>query len=152
MLIFQYKVSTTVIDLVVVSALFVFMLALLCFFCCCSFPVNKDLYITIALNALVFELGYGTDRRTDALLNAPYGRGRINQGGRRRMLRRVVSENEIISRRRRTRGGLTVTPRLDVPLRSSRQQQHLLIMQPEAVYTRNNESMASPLQCTELHY
>ena len=31
MLIFQYKVSTTVIDLVVVFALFVFMLVLLCF-------------------------------------------------------------------------------------------------------------------------
>jgi len=66
------------------------------------------------------------------------------------MLRRVVSENEIISRRRPTRGGLTVTPRLDVPLRSSRQQPHLLIMQPEAVYTRNTESMASPTYRTAL--
>jgi len=31
LLIFQYQVSTTVMDLVVVFALFVFMLALLCF-------------------------------------------------------------------------------------------------------------------------
>jgi len=32
-------------DLVVVFALFVFMLALLCFFDATVFPVNKDLYI-----------------------------------------------------------------------------------------------------------
>jgi len=35
LLILQYQVSTTVMDLVVVFALLVFMLALLCFFWCC---------------------------------------------------------------------------------------------------------------------
>ena len=35
LLILQYQVSTTVMDLVAVFALFVFMLALLCFFLCC---------------------------------------------------------------------------------------------------------------------
>jgi len=34
LLILQYQVSTTVMDLVVVFALLVFMLALLCFWCC----------------------------------------------------------------------------------------------------------------------
>jgi len=38
-------VSTTVMDLVVVFALFVFMLALLCFFDATVSSVNKDLYI-----------------------------------------------------------------------------------------------------------
>ena len=43
--ILQYKVSTTMMDLVVVFALFVFMLALLCFLCYYRFfAVNKDLY------------------------------------------------------------------------------------------------------------
>jgi len=42
--IFQYQVSTTVMDLVVVFASFVFMLALLCFFDAVVFSVNKDLY------------------------------------------------------------------------------------------------------------
>ena len=37
--------STTVMDLVVVFALFVFMLALLCFCVATFFSVNKDLYI-----------------------------------------------------------------------------------------------------------
>ena len=36
--------STTVMDLVVVFALFVFMLALLCFCVATAFSVNKDLY------------------------------------------------------------------------------------------------------------
>jgi len=40
-LILQYQVSTTVMDLIVVSASFVFMLALLRF---CVATVNKDLY------------------------------------------------------------------------------------------------------------
>jgi len=45
LLIIQYQVSTTVMDLVVVFALFVFMLALLCFCVAAVFTVNKDLYI-----------------------------------------------------------------------------------------------------------
>jgi len=45
LLILQYQVSTTVMDLVVVFALFVFMLALLCFCVATVFSVNKDLYI-----------------------------------------------------------------------------------------------------------
>jgi len=44
LLILQYQVSTTVMDLVVVFALFVFMLALLCFCVATVFSVNKDLY------------------------------------------------------------------------------------------------------------
>ena len=43
-LILQYQVSTTVMDLVVVFALFVFMLALLCFCVATVFSANKDLY------------------------------------------------------------------------------------------------------------
>jgi len=43
--ILQFQVSTTVMDLVVVFALFVFMLALLCFCVQPFFSVNKDLYI-----------------------------------------------------------------------------------------------------------
>jgi len=43
--IFQYQASTTVMDFVVVFALFVFMLALLWFFDATVFSVNKDLYI-----------------------------------------------------------------------------------------------------------
>jgi len=39
--ILQYQVSTTVMDLVVVFALFVFMLALMCFFDATVFSVNK---------------------------------------------------------------------------------------------------------------
>jgi len=46
LLILQYQVSTTVMDLVVVFASFVFMLALLCFCVATVFAVNKDLYIT----------------------------------------------------------------------------------------------------------
>jgi len=45
LLILQYQVSTTVMDLVVVFALFVFMLALLCFCVADVFSVNKDLYL-----------------------------------------------------------------------------------------------------------
>jgi len=45
LLIVEYQVSTTVMDLVVVFALFVFMLALLCFCVATVFSVNKDLYI-----------------------------------------------------------------------------------------------------------
>jgi len=44
LLILQYQVSTTVVDLVVFFALFVFMLALLCFCVATVFSVNKDLY------------------------------------------------------------------------------------------------------------
>ena len=44
LLILQYHVSTTVIDLVVVLALCVYMLALLCFRVATVFSVNKDLY------------------------------------------------------------------------------------------------------------
>jgi len=44
--IFRYQVSTTVMDLVVVFALFVFMPAQLCFFDATVFSVNKDLYNT----------------------------------------------------------------------------------------------------------
>jgi len=40
-----YQVSTTAIDLVVVFALFVFMLVLLCFCVATVFSVNKDLCI-----------------------------------------------------------------------------------------------------------
>jgi len=43
LLILQYQVSTTVMDLVVVFALFVFILALLCFHIATVFSVNKDL-------------------------------------------------------------------------------------------------------------
>jgi len=43
--ILQYKVSTTMMDLVVVFALFVFMLVLLCFYVATVFSANKDLYI-----------------------------------------------------------------------------------------------------------
>jgi len=50
--ILQYQVSTTVMDLVVVFALFVFMLALLCFFDATVFSMNKDLYI---LNKFAIE-------------------------------------------------------------------------------------------------
>jgi len=46
LLILQYQVSTTVMDLVVVFALFVFMLALLCSCVATVFSVNKDLYNT----------------------------------------------------------------------------------------------------------
>jgi len=45
LLILQYQVSTAVMDLVVVFALFVFMLALLCFCVATVFSVNKDLYL-----------------------------------------------------------------------------------------------------------
>ena len=44
LLILQYQVSTTAMDLVVVFALFVFMLALLFFCVAAVFSVNKDLY------------------------------------------------------------------------------------------------------------
>ena len=44
LLILQYQVSTTVMDLVIVFALFVFMLALLCFCDATVFSANKDLY------------------------------------------------------------------------------------------------------------
>ena len=47
LLILQYRVSTTVMDLVVVFALFVFMLALLCFCVATVFSTNKDLYIKL---------------------------------------------------------------------------------------------------------
>ena len=47
LLIPQYRVSTTVMDLVVVFALFVFMLALLCFCVATVFSANKDLYIKL---------------------------------------------------------------------------------------------------------
>jgi len=43
LLIIQYQVSITVMDLVAVFALFVFMLALLCFCVAAVFTVNKDL-------------------------------------------------------------------------------------------------------------
>jgi len=45
LLILQYQVSTTVIDLVVVFTLFVFMLALLCFCVATVFSLNTDLYL-----------------------------------------------------------------------------------------------------------
>jgi len=45
LLILQYRVSATVTDLVVVFALFVFVLVLLCFCVATIFSVNKDLYI-----------------------------------------------------------------------------------------------------------
>jgi len=60
--IFQYQVSTTVMDLVVVFAWFVFMLALLFFFDATVLSVNKDLYMwihlshTIILYLYVYEL------------------------------------------------------------------------------------------------
>ena len=41
LLVLQYQVSTTVMDSVVVFALFVFMLALLCFCVAAVFAVNK---------------------------------------------------------------------------------------------------------------
>ena len=44
LLILQYQVSTDVMDLVAVFALFVFMLALLCFYVATVFSVNKYLY------------------------------------------------------------------------------------------------------------
>ena len=44
LLVLQYQVSTTVMDSVVVFALFVFMLALLCFCVATVFAVNKHLY------------------------------------------------------------------------------------------------------------
>jgi len=44
LLLLQYQVSTTVMDLIVVFALFVFMLALLYFCVATIFSVNKDLY------------------------------------------------------------------------------------------------------------
>ena len=53
--ILQYKVSTTVMDLVVVFASFVFMLALLCFCVAAVFSVNKDLYkINVATTVIRF--------------------------------------------------------------------------------------------------
>jgi len=54
--ILQYKVSTAVMDLVVVFALFVFMLVLLVFLCY-RFSVNKDLYKGCFLFKLVIENG-----------------------------------------------------------------------------------------------
>ena len=45
LLILQYQVSTTVMNLVVVFPLFVVMLALLCFSVAIVFSVNKDLFI-----------------------------------------------------------------------------------------------------------
>jgi len=58
MLILQYQVSTTVMDLVVVFALFVFMLALLCSCVAAVFTVNKDLYKTV-LSALCWAVVSG---------------------------------------------------------------------------------------------
>jgi len=54
--ILQYRVSTAVMDLVVVFALFVFMLVLLVFLCY-RFSVNKDLYKGCFLFKLVIENG-----------------------------------------------------------------------------------------------
>jgi len=50
MFILQYKVSTTVIDLVVVFALFVFMLVLLCFCVATVFfgPIGLKIYMKVA--------------------------------------------------------------------------------------------------------
>jgi len=45
LLVLQYQVSTAVMGLVFVFALFVLMLALLCFSVATVFPVNKDLHI-----------------------------------------------------------------------------------------------------------
>jgi len=42
----QFQVSTTVMDLIAVFALFVFTLTLLCFSVLPFFSVNKDLYFT----------------------------------------------------------------------------------------------------------
>ena len=55
---YQYQVSTTVMDLVVVFALFVFMLALLCSCVAAVFTVNKDLYKTV-LSALCWAVVSG---------------------------------------------------------------------------------------------
>ena len=75
MFILQYKVSTTVIDLFVVFALFVFMLVLLCFCVATGFSVNKDLCRVVAAMAatrsaagalrVVFLIDYrrGSNRR-----------------------------------------------------------------------------------------
>jgi len=53
--ILQYKVSPTVMDLVVVFALIVFMLVLLCFCVAAVFSVNKDLYkINVATTVIRF--------------------------------------------------------------------------------------------------
>ena len=45
--ILQYQVSTTVVDLVVVFALFIFVLALLCFCVVTVFSVNKYIHVTV---------------------------------------------------------------------------------------------------------
>jgi len=61
LLILQYQVLTTVMDLVVVFALFVFMLALLCFCVATVFSVNKDLYIgsvSCKQNPLRYQLNF----------------------------------------------------------------------------------------------
>jgi len=47
MFVLQYKLSTTVIDLVVVFALLVSMLVLLCFCVAAVFSVNTDLYKSV---------------------------------------------------------------------------------------------------------
>ena len=49
LLILQYQVSTAAMGLVFIFALFVFMLALLCFSVATVSPVNKDLYTCIGL-------------------------------------------------------------------------------------------------------
>jgi len=49
LLILQYRVSTAVMDLVVVFALFVFMLAVLCFCVATVFSANKYLYICLTV-------------------------------------------------------------------------------------------------------
>jgi len=56
LLILQYQVSTTVTDLIVVFALFVFMLALLCFCVATIFSVNKDLYISLLIEWIDTQL------------------------------------------------------------------------------------------------
>jgi len=56
LLILQYQVSTTVMDLIVVFALFVFMLALLCFCVATIFSVNKDLYISLLIEWIDTQL------------------------------------------------------------------------------------------------
>ena len=56
LLILQYQVSTTVMDLIVVFCI-VFMFALLCFYVATEFSVNKDLYLYIGLYLLYFTVG-----------------------------------------------------------------------------------------------
>jgi len=53
LLLLQYQVSTTVMDLIVVFALFVFMLALLYFCVATIFSVNKELYKDLYISLLI---------------------------------------------------------------------------------------------------